>query len=168
MVEAVTQTNEGSGYALWHQPETNLEQLIIDYGSQDYVYLMTPEVSAIKLSINSNLPIPRASWNEMLELILKQNGIGIRQLNPYLRELYILKQNNHPLRYITNQRQDLEMFPRDERIAYWLSPDPSDVRRIWFFLDKFVNPNITVVQQIGRDILIIGQVGDVQELAEAL
>ena len=30
-------------YALWHQPETTMGQLIIDYGSQNYVYVMAPK-----------------------------------------------------------------------------------------------------------------------------
>ena len=81
--DIVSKGNQTEGYGLWHAPETTLEQLIIDYGSQDYVYLIPPEVGSIKLSIDSNLPIPRASWGEMLELILAQNGVGVRNLNPY-------------------------------------------------------------------------------------
>ncbi|MFN4174915.1 MAG: type II secretion system protein GspD, partial [Parachlamydiaceae bacterium] len=57
-------------YALWHQPETTLEQLVVDYGSQDYVYLIPQEIGQIKLSLGSNLPIPRSSWSDMLESIL--------------------------------------------------------------------------------------------------
>ena len=152
------------GYALWHQPETTLEQVIIDYGSQDYVYLMTPEIGAKKISISSNLPIPRASWNGMLEVILAQNGIGIRQINPFLRELFVIKDNSSNLNFITNQRKDLELLPRDLRIAYMLSPDPADVRRISLFMEKFANPNTTNLQLIGRDILIVAQVGEIQDL----
>ena len=90
----VSRDTHGDGYGLWHSPDTNLEQLIIDYGSQDYVYLIPPEVGSIKISIDSNLPIPRSSWREMLDLILHQNGVGIRELNPYLRQLYLIKEDN--------------------------------------------------------------------------
>lgn len=78
-------------YALWHQPETTIGQLVNDYGSQDYVYVSQPEISKIKISIDSSLPIPRSSWDEMLQLILNQSGIGVRQLSPFLRELYLLQ-----------------------------------------------------------------------------
>lgn len=162
--ETATTNAMSESYALWHQPDTNLEQLVIDYGSQDYVYLMTPEIGARKISISSNLPVPRAAWSEMLEVILAQNGVGIRQINPFLRELYLLKDNSANLNYITNRRQDLELLPREARIAFVLSPDPADVRRIWLFLDKFANPNSTVLQLIGRDILIVAQVGEIQDL----
>lgn len=158
------ETAPAEGYALWHQPDTTIGQLIVDYGSQNYVYLLPPEIAAMKLSVNSNLPIPRASWDEMLELILVQNGVGIRQLNPFLRQLFLLKQDKSDLKMITNQREDLEILPPDARILYMLSPEISEVKRAWFFLDKFVNPNTTVLQMIGRDILIVAPVSDVKEL----
>ncbi len=161
--ELAARSRPTEGYGLWHAPETNLEQLIIDYGSQDYVYLIPPEVGSIKLSIDSNLPIPRAAWGEMLELILAQNGVGIRELNPYLRQLYLIKQNNH-LRLITNHREDLEILPPDARISFVLSPEPSEVRRTYAFLEKFINPNTTVLQILGRDILLIGPTGEIQDL----
>lgn len=156
--------NTSEPYALWYQPETTLEQLIIDYGSYDFVYVMRPEVANIKISVDSNLPIPRSSWNEMLELILTQNGIGIRQLNPFLRELFIMKKDRSGLKLITARRDDLETLPRDARVAFVISPEPSDVRRTWFFLDNFANPENTSVQLVGRDILIVAQVGDVFDL----
>lgn len=152
------------GYALWHQPNTTLEQLIIDYGSQDFIYLIPPEIATIPISVDSNIPIPRAAWNEMLEVILTQNGVGVRQLNPYLRELYMVSQDHSSLRLITNRRQDLAVLPANEYIAFMLTPEPSDVRRIWFFLEKFINPNNVVLQQVGRDILIIAQVREIKEL----
>lgn len=154
----------GEPYALWHQPSTTLEQLVIDYGAQDYVYLIPPEIANITVSVNSSIPIPRVAWNEMLELILTQNGVGIKQLNPYLRQLILLSEDRSGLKLITNRRQDLMAFPSNERIAFVLSPEPADVRRSWFFLEKFVNPNSTVLQRIGRDILIVGQVSEIQEL----
>lgn len=162
--ELVTKGNRSEGYGLWHAPETTLEQLIIDYGSQDYVYLIPPEVGGIKLSINSNLPIPRSSWSEMLELILAQNGVGVKILNPYLRQLYLVKQNNSHLRLITNNRQDLEVLPPEGRVSFVLSPEPSEVRRTFTFLDRFINPNTTSLQYLGRDILIMGPAGEVQDL----
>lgn len=157
-------TSPAEGYALWHQPDTTIGQLIVDYGSQNYVYVLTPEIASIKLSVDSNLPIPRSSWDEILELILIQNGIGIKQLNPYLRQLYVLKQDKSNLTMITNKRADLEILPSDARVLFMLSPEPSEVKRVWFFLDKFVNPNSTVLQMIGRDILIVAPVSDVKDL----
>jgi general secretion pathway protein D len=162
--QMASQTGREDGYGLWHQPETTLGQLVMDYGSQNYVYLMTPEIAAMKLSVNSNLPIPRGSWNEMIEAILTQNGIGIKQVNPYLRQLFLIKEDNSNIKLITNKRQDLEPFPPETRVTFVLSPEPSDVRRIYFFLEKFINPNSTVLQLVGRDILVIGAVAEIQDI----
>lgn len=158
----------GSGadeeYALWHQPETTIGQLVIDYGSPDFVYIMTPDIAQMKLSVNSNIPIPRSSWSEMLELILSYNGIGINVLNPFLRQLFVAKDDRSNLQLITGDRFDLDFMPSQARVCFVLTPQPSEVKRIWYFLDKFINPNTTILQMIGRDILIIGQVSEVQEL----
>lgn len=162
--QEMAQQGSPDGYALWQQPDTTLEQLVIDYGSQDYVYIFSPNIADIPISVTSNLPIPRSSWSEMLELILTQNGVGIKQLNPFLRELYLLNEDRSRLAIITNQRKDLSIFPSNERIAFVLSPEASDVRRIWFFLEKFINPNSVTLQMIGRDILIVGQVSEIEEI----
>lgn len=161
---AMAKNGQDVGYALWHQPETTLGQLIQDYGSQHYVYMMSPEIAGMKLSVDSNLPIPSTSWDEILELILTQNGVGIKQLNPFLRQLYLIKQDKSALQLITNKRKDLDYLPPASRIAFMLSPEPSEVRRVWLFMEKFVNPNSTVLQIIGRDILLVGQANDLREL----
>jgi len=156
--------NQTEGYGLWHAPDTTLEQLIIDYGSQDYVYLIPPEVSSMKLGINSNLPIPRASWSQMLDLILAQNGVGIRTLNPYLKQLYLLNQDRSHVSHITNDKSELDLFPHEARVCFVLSPEPSEVRRTYAFLEKFINPVTTHLHLLGRDILVIGQVCALQDL----
>lgn len=162
--ELAVKGNDSGGYGLWHAPDTNLEQLIIDYGSQDYVYLIPPDIGEIRLSINSNLPIPRSSWNEMLELIMTQNGVGIKNLNPYLRELYFFKENNSNLALVTNNRNDLEILPPNSRVGFIISPEISQVRSDFNRLSGFINPQTTTVKVIGRDILIVGHTGELIDL----
>lgn len=162
--EMIVSSTGTEGYALMHQPDTTLEQLVIDYGSHDYVYLIPPEIATIQFSVDSNLPIPRAAWNQMLELILTHNGVGIEQLNPFLRRLFLLREKNIGLQLITNKRQDLLAVPSNSRVCFILTPDPTDARRISFFLGNFVDSDRTVVQLVGRDILLIGDAGEVQDL----
>jgi general secretion pathway protein D len=162
--EMASENNREEEYALWHQPDTTLGDLIIDFGSQDYVYLMDPEIEDIPLSVNSNIPIPRSSWTEMLELILQENGVGIKQLNPFLRQLILLEDDNSNIRLVTNIRSDLDIYPDDARICYVISPNPAEVRQVWFFLEKFANPNSSELERIGRDILVIAPVKEVREL----
>lgn len=162
--ELSIKSGHSEAYALWHQPETTLGQLVMDYGAEDYVYLMSSEVATMKLSVDSNLLIPRASWGEMLDLILSQNGVGYKQINPFLRQLFFLKDNKSNVKLITNVRKDLELFSPESRVSFVLSPEPAEVRHTWMFLDKFVNPNSTLLQMVGRDILIIGPAAEVQDL----
>ena len=154
-------TESVEDYALWHQPATTIGQLVSDYGSTEYIYLMSPDIANAPLSVNSDLPIPRSSWRETLELILNHNGIGIKQLNPYLRELYLIGDDHSGIQLITKEREELNFLPDDGNVCFVLSPEPSDVRRIWFFLDKFVNSKNTTLQMIGRDLLIVGSAKEV-------
>lgn len=162
--EMATDRSQVEEYGLWHAPDTTLEQLVIDYGSRDFVYLIPSEVAEMKLSINSSLPIPKASWSEMLELILAQSGVGVRQLNPYLRQLFLTKEDNSHLMAITNRREDIAILPPEARVSFVLSPGPAEVRRTYSFLEKFINTNTTTLQALGRDILIIGPVRDILDL----
>lgn len=161
---AIANAEKGGNYALWHQPETTIGQLIDDYAAEDHIYMVSPDIGKMKLSVSSNLPIPRSSWGEILELILNHNGVGIRQLNPYLRELYLLANDNANLRVITDSRGDLEFLPSHERVAFVLEPGCLEIKRIWYFLNRFVSPSTTTLQMVGREIIMIGKVSDVQEL----
>jgi len=162
--ETAMESSTGDLYALMHQPDTTIEQFVIDYGSQDFVYVVPPAIGETKISVNSNFPIPRASWESMVGLILTQNGIGIRELNPFLRELYFLTEESTPVSTITDNPDDIPYLPRNERVAFILRPDPSEVRKMWTFLHKFINPRTTKLEQFGREIIIVSQAGEIQDL----
>lgn len=151
-------------YSLWDQPEITLDQLIMDYSSPEYAYLIPPEIASMKLSIHSNLPIPRESWGEMLNLILESNGIGIKTLNPYLRKLFVLNNDQSAISSITNQRKDLSFLPKDSRICYVLSPNALDPLEALQLIKRFTNSEITTFHMLGRELLIISRVDTIQEL----
>lgn len=151
-------------YALWHQPDTSLHQLVMDYGAPDHLYLIPPEVGGIRMSLNSNLPIPRESWGECLELILSQYGIGVRQLNPYLRELYILRNDPSGIKGILDKAEQLDFYPQHARICFILTPSATDPRADLLFLQKFSSPVETKIEIMGGKIFITSSVDTVQEL----
>lgn len=157
-------SSKEADYALWNQPDTTIGQLVNDFGSHSFLYVTPPEISGMRISLDSNLPIPRSSWDEVLEILLHQNGIGVRQLNPFLRELYFLNEDLSNVRVITGRREELDYFPPDQRIIFVLFPDPSEIRRVWYFLDTFANSTTTTLQIVGRDILIVGRVAEIQDL----
>ena len=69
---------EEEGYALWDQEETTISSLVTEYGAIDHLYIVPPEMASVKLNMHSNLPIPRESWSEVLEIILAHNGVGVK------------------------------------------------------------------------------------------
>jgi general secretion pathway protein D len=151
-------------YALWHQPETSLQQLVMDYGAPDFVYLIPPEVGGIRMSLNSNLPIPRESWGECLELILSQYGIGIRELNPYLRELYVLRNDPSCIQGIIEHQEQLDFYSPHSRVCFILTPNAIDPRSDLLFLQKFSNPVTTKIEIIQGKIFITSSASSIQEL----
>ncbi len=151
-------------YALWHQPESTLQQLVLDYGATEFIYFVPPEIGDIHVSLNSNLPIPRESWGECLELILNQYGIGIKQLNPYLRELYFLRNDPSHLKAIVDRPEKLDLFSPQARVCYILSPQTTDPRGDLHFLLRFSNMSTTSIEILGGKIFITSTVATIQEL----
>ena len=152
-------------FSLWHQPDTTLEQLIIDYGSQNYVYLIPPEVSKMKVSVDSHIPIPKESWNEMIELILVNSGLGIKQLNPFLRQIYLLNKEPLGLSAIINKREELSLLPEHDRVCFALITKSQDPAGVHQFLNRFThNSERLKIHLIGRTFLIIGQAQEIKEL----
>lgn len=151
-------------YALWHQPQTTIEQLVIDYGSSDHVYLIPPDVGSMKVSLSSNLPIPRNSWNEMLELILAQNGIVVEQISPFLKKLSSTKQLAAGLKMITKDREDILLLPSEDRVCFVISPPWTELKRAEQFLAKFINPETQELKLVGKDLLIFSNVGELKKV----
>ncbi len=155
---------EEENYSLWNQPETSLSQLVMDYGASDFVYLIPPEIGSLNLSVNSTLPIPRESWKAMLEHILNASGVGIRQLNPYLRQLYLLNENGSSIKLITNKREDLTFLPSKERVCFLLSPKALSSKEALLFLKKFTQDEQAVFHPLGQNILIFSTVFNLSEI----
>jgi len=149
---------------LWHQPDTTIGQLVIDYGSCDFIYLMPPEIAGLKVHVSSQLSVPRAMWSEMLELILANYGIGVKQLNPFLRELFFLRLNQSALVAITDNRDELRLTSPEARICFVLQPHATELRRIFQFLEKFTPQEQMTVQVIGNNIVLIGYAREITEM----
>ena len=146
---------------LWHQPDTTVGQLVIDYASADYVYLMPPDVAGMKVCVSSRLSVPKASWGEMLDLVLASVGVGIKQLSPFVKQVYLLRLSQSGVFQITEDRSLLSTLPQEARIAFVCSPPSGDLRRIVQFLEKFVPVDQVAVQIIGGHLVLVGPVRDI-------
>lgn len=151
-------------YALWHQPESSILQLVMDYGALDYLYIVPPEIGMMHCSLNSNLPIPKESWTECLELILAQYGIGVKKLNPFLRELFFMRNDLSGLKCILDEEKDLPLLPKTARVCFILTPESADPRSTLMVLQKFSNLATTDIEIIGGKLYITGTVEAIEEL----
>jgi len=144
------------GYAFWDQGESTISQLIMEYGSQDYLYMIPQELASIKINMFSTIPVPRQSWEELLQFILIHNGIGMKKLNPFLRQLYILKQDPSYIEAIVNKIEDLNLLEESSIICYIFSPPVEQLKTVQSFLDRFTDIKQTTIHAIKTNILVVG------------
>lgn len=152
------------GYALWDQGETNLSQFIMEYGSTDYLYIIPQELSSLKIYLHSSIAIPRESWPEMIELILKGNGIGIKKLNAFAKQLYILKHDLSVIELIAQKKDDLQMVGETARVFYVFSTEMEQTRPLQSFFERFSDPKETSVHVVGNKILLVSSRESVEKL----
>ncbi|GAB4186987.1 MAG: type II secretion system protein GspD [Simkaniaceae bacterium] len=151
-------------YAFWDQEETTLSDLIMEYGSGDYLYIIPPQLANMKMHMHSLVAIPRESWSELLEIILSQNGIGIKNLNPYARQLYILKHELMAVEVITGSKEHLDIYSDATRMAFIFSPGLEQLKTVTYFFERFRDPKKTFIYQVGTKIVIVSNKDEVQKL----
>ncbi len=155
---------EGEGYALWDQEETTLAQLVMEYGSLDYVYIVPPEMASMKLHVHSSIPVPRESWSRVLEIILMHNGIGVKKINSYAKQLYILKQDLSSIQAIATSLEDLAFLDASSRVFYLLSPPVEQVRSVFQFFERFADAKQSFVHQVGSKIAVVASKEELQKM----
>ncbi len=152
------------GYAYWDLGETTLSQLLLEYGSSDFLYIIPQELGMMKLQMFSSIPIPRESWNEMIELVLTHNGIGIKKLNPFLRQLYLIKHDLIHVEVVAHCIKDLAHISSQSMVFFVFSPPPEQVRSVLGFFDRFSDPKQVTVQIVGSKIVLVATRDNVERL----
>ncbi len=151
-------------YAMWDIGETTLSQLIMEYGASDFLYVIPQELSGMKISLFSGIPLPHESWSEMIEMILAQNGVGAKRLNPFVKQLYILKLDPSAVEAVVAKESDLQLFASHTRLFYVFSPPPEQIKSIQSFFERFSDPKQTVIQAIGSKVAIVSSRETVEKL----
>ena len=162
VIQESLKTDEG--YAFWDQGETSISELIQEYGSQDYLYVVPYDLGKIKINLFSTIPIPRESWEDMIKLILSQNGIGIKKLNPFLCQLYVMKHDPAHIEAIVSSQNDLEMFQDSAYLAYVFVPSPERLKSTYSFLERFSDMKHTTVHAIKTNIIVVGSKSTIERL----
>lgn len=157
---------EEEGYALWDQEETTLTRLVAEYGSLDYLFIVPPELAALKLHMHSNVPIPRESWSDMLDIILAHNGIGVKRVNTYVRQLYVLKQDLSAIQAVVSAVSELQWIPDHARICFVFTPAVEQVRSSLQFFERFADSKQTFVYQVGPKIVLVAAKEEIAKLVD--
>lgn len=152
------------GYALWDVGETTLSQLVMEYGANDYLYVIPQDLNTMKISLFSSIPLPRELWSEMIETILAQNGIGVKQLNSFAKQLYILKMDPSAIQGIVSRDQDLALFSSYARLFFVFAPPPEQLKSVQAFFERFSDLKHTTVQSIGTKIAIVATRETIEKL----
>lgn len=152
------------GYALWDQDETTLASLVMEYGAADFLYVVPPEMANMKINIHSNIPIPREAWSEVLEIILANNGIGIKNANPYTRQLYIFKQDPSAVSVIASRLEEIRYIQDHRRIFYVFSPPIEQLKTVFQFFERFSDPKLTFVYNVGGKIALVSTKQEIEKL----
>ncbi len=160
--QEIQKDSEASG--IWQNEETSISELVMEYGSSDYLYVIPPEVAVLKLNLHSALLIPRDSWSSLIEAIFKHNGIGVKEINPYVKQLYLLKQDFITFSSIIVEKEQLAFFEKRERIAFVYSPPIAQLKQAFYFIERFRDPKTTFVYQAGAKIAIVGFQEEVKRL----
>jgi general secretion pathway protein D len=151
-------------YAFWDQGETTISELIMEYGSTDYLYIIPQTIGSLKITMFSSIPIPQDSWNEMIELILSNNGIGIKKLTPYLRKLFIFKHDLSNIEAIASNPKDLEHLPDNSVVFFIFAMTPEKLKESSNFFERFSDPKQTSIQIVGNKLVIISPKKNIKRL----
>ncbi|MBI3236699.1 MAG: hypothetical protein HYZ48_03230, partial [Chlamydiales bacterium] len=154
------------GYALWDQEETTLSQLVMEFGALDYLYIVPPDMASLKLNMHSNIPIPRESWSDVLEIILAHSGVGIKKINTYARQLYVIKQDPSAIQHIAASAEDLAWIPDHSRLFYVFTPPIEQIKSAYQFFERFADVKQTFVYQVGPKIALVSSKEEIQKLLQ--
>ncbi len=157
---------DSEAYSLWDQEEITLSQLIMEYGSADYLYVIPPEYAAMKLNLYSNIPIPRQSWTDLLEMMLYHNGFGMKKLNTYARQLYLLKLDLGAVQTIAYRPEQVSAVADGSRICYLVIPPVEQVKTVFQFFEKFSDNKQTFVHQLGNKIALVAVKEEIEKLID--
>jgi general secretion pathway protein D len=100
----------------------------------------------------------------MLELILSHNGIGVKKINSYARQLYIFKQDPASIKAIANRIEDLQWVPAQTRLFYVFSPPLEQLKGVFQFFERFSDPKLTNVYLMGNKVIFVSFKEEIEKL----
>lgn len=160
--EVAAQNNDPDDYAFWSHLETTVYNLVSDYGDDRSVYIIPQDIGKIRVSSLSKLLVPKESFEECLSLLLSRLGIGIHQVSPWLKELYIMQKDGSNIAGLFSSKDELEVLPETAHIGFVLTTKNMDAKSDVHVLKRFANT--VQIDLLGGKLWLFGSVGEIQEL----
>lgn len=151
--------------ASWHFPEITLYQLIVEFGSQEHLYLIPPEIASQKVSVVAGFAIPRASWPDLVEWVLAQQGLATRPLNAFCRQIYSLADRSPQIDAIVQKCGDLGHFSPEVRLCLVYKP-AGQTQLTLSVLREFAHRDGVQLHLFADQIALIGRRDALQQLLE--
>lgn len=151
-------------FAPFDLQNASVGKLLIEYGSCEYLYVVPPEVMKMQLQMHTNLLISKHSWAHLLEKILHHNGIGVKSVNPFTKQLFLIKSDVMSVEGIISSLSSLKSCPEDMHIMFIYEPLAENLKGSFYLLDRFRDQNTTFVYQSGSKIICVGSACDVKNL----
>nr|NGX56989.1 putative type II secretion system protein D [Candidatus Anoxychlamydiales bacterium] len=151
-------------YAFWDQGETTISQIVMEYGSMNFLYAIPQEIATMKIQLFSTIAVPRSSWEELIEIIFEQNGIGVKKINSFLRQLFIIKHDPSYVEAIITKKEDLKLIKEDSWVCFILSPKYEKLKATQNFLERFSDIKTTTIYSTGSDIILVSSKKTIERL----
>lgn len=151
------------GSAQWGNPEMTISDLITEYALGDALYLVPADIGKKRLQVYSSLSIPSEEWPELLSHLLAQQGVGIRRLSAYVKELYLIEEQ---LGYdlITNQVEQLWVLPEGMRVCFITDGLGTSVRELTATIHRFFTSSPITVTPFGSRVAIFASVQQLRQI----
>ena len=130
----------------------------------DFLYIVPVELSGLKLNMHSGIPIRESGDDVFEEIILAHNGVGVKKINPYARQLSSLKQDPAAITTIAARPMDLRFMGTGTRLFYLFSPPIEQVKSVFQFFEKFSDQKQTFLYQVANKIAIVSSKEEVEKL----
>ena len=152
-----------------HEPGISLEELIYEYASLESLYIIPQEMAKIPFYVSSSLLINPLCWEEIIEIVCQENGIGIKEINPMVKSLYWLMNKDYAsLNYLVSDFSELLITPGQKRVCYLQTFEGDEIETIYYHLKRLINERTLSMQRFHRQILLMGRVDEVTQLAKLM
>ncbi len=158
------EAEEGEGYAFLQEEDSSLFQFILDYASRDTLYIVPDEIKELPIHIASQFPIPQESWDEIIELLMEENGIGIEEINPFVKRLFPLHEGLEGVHAIVTSEEELHSFPEEARIGFFFSVSERQKKKLSQLLETFTSTFRSAYYEVDEGILCFSKVKEISKL----